>query len=459
MRAIEKIVLIAVVLIAATVGVRSEDSVAVALRNLKNSEATLTPRQRAMRDSLGNDVRRQMLSQIGDSRDDGDSLQSGRLQVSLLTCGPGPEIYQYYGHSAIRVLCTDSTDLDLVFNYGVFDFNSGNFALRFALGHTDYVCAMQQTEDFVEHYRRQGIYIDEQVLNVTQREAQRLLNALLVNCQPENCVYRYSFFYDNCATRVRDKIEECLDGKLQYPERPTERSLRDAVHYYSHNYRWATFGQDLLLGSEADWPASGRELEFAPLIMQEDFARTLVIDRTGIVRLFAGEKHRLLDLPPIEVEPSSWLSPMAVMAYLLIAVLILAMWEQRRRRIAWQVDSVLLALQGLGGVIVAFLFFFSTHPTVDSNWMVWVLNPLPLVGLYWQIKGGRCGRYYYYHAVALVVLALFFMALPLIPQYVSSAATLLILTLLLRSLNNVVVYFQRKRQLVHSITLKHDEKA
>ena len=136
--------------------------------DILQKDAALGERQRSVRDSLGAVVRREMMSHAGDSRSEGDTIGGMRLQVSLLTCGPGPEIYEYYGHSAIRVVRTDTADFDLVFNYGVFDFNSGNFALRFALGHTDYICAMQQTIDFVEAYRRKGIYIDEQVLNVTQ---------------------------------------------------------------------------------------------------------------------------------------------------------------------------------------------------------------------------------------------------------------------------------------------------
>ena len=155
--------------------------------------------------------------------------------------------------------------------------------------------------------------------------------------------------------------EECLDGKLRYPERPTERSLRDAVHFYCRNHPWAMFGQDLLLGSEADIPATGRELEFAPLIMQQDFTNTVIIDPAGTLHIFAGEKHRLVDLPPIVERPSILLSPLAIAIYLLIAVLALAAFEWRRGRIIWPVDTVLLLLQGLAGLLVAFLFFFSTH--------------------------------------------------------------------------------------------------
>ncbi|MBP5360599.1 MAG: alkaline phosphatase family protein [Bacteroidaceae bacterium] len=433
---IKKLLMFVLVMAGAGIAMAQSDL----MYDLHQKDSVLTSRQRTLKDSLGAAVRSDMLSRVTDSRMTADTLQGPALQISLLTCGSGREIYEYYGHTAIRIRqLTDGDGFDWAFNYGVFDFNSGNFALRFALGHTDYICAMQPTELFIDSYRRNGVYVEEQVLNVTAAEARRLLDALLLNCRPENCVYRYNFFFDNCATRVRDKIEECLDGKLRYPERPTERTLRDAVHFYCRNHPWAMFGQDLLLGSEADIPATGRELEFAPLILQQDITNSVIIDPSGIVHLFADKKHRLVDLPPIVERPSMLLSPLSVAILMLVAVLLLGIWEWRKGRVVWALDTVLLALQGLAGIIVAFLFFFSTHPTVGSNWLVCVLNPLPLVGLYWQIKGGRHRRYWYYHAVALAVLTLFMLSLPAIPQYVSPAAKVLLLVLLLRSLTNVLI--------------------
>ena len=32
---------------------------------------------------------------------------------------------------------------------------------------------------------------------------------------PENRVYRYNFFYDNCTTRARDVIERCIERKAE----------------------------------------------------------------------------------------------------------------------------------------------------------------------------------------------------------------------------------------------------
>lgn len=403
----------------------------------------LTSRQQQLKDSISKLAQSQMLKSAHTDRSLTTDSTAPLLTVSLLTCGPGNEIYEYYGHSAIRIQ-RNTPSLDIVFNYGVFDFNSGNFVLRFALGHTDYICAAEETAAFLEQYRRRGSYVEEQVLNLTQNEAAYLLQSLITNASPQNRVYRYNFLYDNCATRVRDKIEEAVNGTLKYPERPVSRTWRDAIHFYSHYYGWSTFAQDLVLGSDADQAATGRELEFAPLILQQDFARTLIYARDGIIYPLVKDSHRLVDLPPLKRETGFPVSPLAVAIILVAGALVCGVMEWKQKRIFWGIDTAAIALQGMAGCIVAFLFFFSTHPAVGSNWLIWVFNPLPLLGLYWQIRGARHRRYYSYHIVAAPVLAAFLLALPWIPQYVSVATILLVVFLLIRSLSNICVWLKIK---------------
>lgn len=409
-----------------------------AQQTLENTK--LTERQAQLKEKISEMALSEAISSANDRRKSGNDSVESTLRVSLLTCGQGDEAYELYGHSAIRILCTDSVGFDIVFNYGIFDFNSDNFILRFSLGETDYICGMQDTEDFIESYRRAGRYIDEQVLNMTQREAERLYNALIENSKPENRVYRYNFFHDNCATRVRDIIESCLDGKLQYPERPLERSWRDALHFFNRGSKWYAFGQDLVLGAEADVLASGRELEFVPLIMEQDFSGALITDQLYQIHTFASEKTRLLDLPAVVPEAGFFLSPLAVAILLLVIAIVLGFVEFKRGRIVWIFDSIAMLTQGIAGLIVTFMFFFSVHPTVGSNWLVWILNPLPLIGLFWQIRGARRHRYACYHKVAAVVIGLFLICSPFISQKFGAAILILALFLFVRNITNLIVW-------------------
>ena len=133
------------------------------------------------------------------------------LRISLLTCGTGDEIYSLFGHTALRVE-DRTTGRDVVYHYGVFDFDTPNFALKFALGETDYQMGMTSYKRFLSEYAWLGRSVEQQVLDLTPEEARRLADRLAENYRPENRVYRYSYFYDNCATRPRDQVEQAVEG-------------------------------------------------------------------------------------------------------------------------------------------------------------------------------------------------------------------------------------------------------
>lgn len=131
------------------------------------------------------------------------------VRISLLTCAPGEEIYSLFGHTAIRYE-EPARGIDRVYNYGLFSFNTPNFTLRFALGNADYRLGVEDYRHFAVEYEYFGRSVWQQTLNLTAEEQQQLITLLEENYRPENRIYRYNFFYDNCATRPRDKVEESL---------------------------------------------------------------------------------------------------------------------------------------------------------------------------------------------------------------------------------------------------------
>lgn len=216
------------------------------------------------------------------------------IRLSLLTCAPGEEIYSLFGHTAIRYE-NPSQGIDVVFNYGLFSFNTPNFIFRFSLGETDYQLGATDYERFAAEYAFFGRSVWQQTLNLTDEEKTELIRLLQENYRPENRVYRYNFFYDNCATRPRDKIEESIAGKVIYPAEPQDGSLtfRDIVHQYCKGHPWARFGIDLCIGSEADQPITQRQMMFAPFYLMDAFdgaqiksdsiQRPLITDRKSVV--------------------------------------------------------------------------------------------------------------------------------------------------------------------------------
>ena len=163
-----------------------------------------------------------------------DDFHADSATVSLLTCSGGREVYEQYGHTAIRF--NNNRGTDITFNYGVFDFNTPDFVYRFIKGETDYQLGIEPFEYFRSSYARRGSEVREQVLNLTSDEKVRLFQSLCVNFQPENRIYRYNFFYDNCTLRARDMIEGSVEGGIEYngfdADVPADEtvSYRDIIH-------------------------------------------------------------------------------------------------------------------------------------------------------------------------------------------------------------------------------------
>ena len=139
----------------------------------------------------------------------------------------------------------------MVFNYGLFDFDTPHFIWRFCLGQTDYIVGAEMYDSFKKEYMERGSSITEQELALTPQETDRLWNLLALNCRPENRTYRYNFFYNNCSTKARDIIYQSLNQPVSVA-RTDSVSLRTVLHTYNSAYPWASFGIDLLLGTEGN---------------------------------------------------------------------------------------------------------------------------------------------------------------------------------------------------------------
>ena len=364
------------------------------------------------------------------------------VRISLLTCEPGSEIYALFGHSAIRYE-NPAKQEDWVFNYGMFSFKEPNFVMRFVKGETDYQLGVVPFRYFEAEYGMRGSSVYQQELNLTNAEKEKLAGLLFENYLPANRVYRYNYFYDNCTTRARDKIEESIQGKVVYPVSDRVISYRDILHEFTAGSEWSEFGIDLCLGSEADEPIDERKQMFAPFYMLAA-ARGALIHRADTMMPFVRKETKIVDAV-LEDEPAFPLSPMAC-ALLLLAVTVIIVGRglyKGRQCLAWNV--VMFLLQGLGGCIIAFLFFFSLHPTVGSNWLLILFNPLPLIYLPWLIGRGIKQQKDPYHVYNAVVLTSFILLMPFLPQEFNLTVLPLALNLLLLSVGHLCLYYRKRR--------------
>lgn len=363
---------------------------------------------------------------------------SDSIRVSLVTCSPGTAVYEVYGHTALRVEIP-SAGVDLVVNYGLFSFDAPNFIWRFIKGETDYVVGTIGYPIFENEYTDRGSTVTLQQLNLSREEKVALVQLLDRNLRPENRKYRYNFLYNNCSNKAAAKVEEALVAQLQPVGNLREGiTYRNILHEYNAGYPWMQFGIDYLLGVEADRPITPREQMFAPEYLMRYTGQACLVDSGRVYPYVVRTEVRGELAPDTSVAPL--LTPMQAMILLLLFMAVISSLEYLWERRQWWLDVLLLLLQGIMGLVVAFLFFCSGHPTVGSNWQVIYLNPLPLLFLPFIIRSEvrhKVSRLYY---VLMAMPAAFPLAIYLSGQYVQPAAWVLAATLMLRLLHNTLVY-------------------
>ncbi|CDB09547.1 uncharacterized protein BN744_00884 [Bacteroides sp. CAG:633] len=369
------------------------------------------------------------------------------IRFSLLTCGAGEEIYSLFGHTAIRYE-NFTRGIDAVFNYGIFSFNTPNFILRFTLGETDYQLGVTSYKQFAYEYTWTGRDVWQQTLNLNAEEKKKLLALLEENYLPQNRIYRYNFFYDNCATRPRDQIERAVQGTLEYADDMTSFqtgiSFRDIVHQYTIGHSWARFGIDLCLGSQADKDITRRQMMFAPFYLKDFLAKAQLKNiPQGMERPLVSSEDHIIQSPQ-QTSTEEAPSPLQTAFLLFTIVTIATAYGIYRRKSLWLLDLLLFLAAGVAGCILAFLASFSQHPAVSPNYLLFLFHPLHLLCLPWMIKRVRKKEKSIYMWANITVLTFFILLWGIIPQEFNLAVLPLALSLWIRSASNLYLTYIRK---------------
>ena len=351
------------------------------------------------------------------------------VQISLLTCQPHEEVYSLYGHTAIRYY-DKAHGIDLAINYGMFSFKKPFFILRFVFGLTDYEMGIEPFDAFCAQYAGYGSGVYEQVLHLTREEKSRIANAINENYKPENRVYRYNYFYDNCTTRARDMLLNHLTRRLDVRIKDLKwESYRDLVHQCCRRTPWVKFGNDMLLGLQADFPIDYKQKQFLPENLKEDFEHIFLNTGKGKTEKLVSRSGWVV-LPGVQTEMADFpLSPIACMLLLAgIIVLVTLLEGIRKTRFRW-VDAAILLVCGLVGIIL-FAMIFSQHPTVRLNLQILLFCPFTLLYIYSSVKKSREKQFYKGMKVWCALLILFFIGG--LFQHYAEGIRFLALSLLLR---------------------------
>ena len=312
-------------------------------------------------------------------------ILSDSARFSLLTCSPGQAAYEKFGHTAVRIL-DESQGMDLIANWGIFDFDDPGFYFKFIKGHT-YSLGINRTDHFMEYYRRKNSSVIEQVLNLSVDEKQRLLDAVLENFQPENRKYLYNFIFDNCATRPKAMVDEIIRPKTIKTASDVieEKTFRDWIGGYAGKQSWLQFGIDLIFGKDADQIATAEQALFLPEVLRRAYNGAKIKDENGMEIPLVFEENLLVEKKE-EAEKAEkanlFLQPMFTTLFLLVAGLLITFFENKKKKHLKVFDGVLFSITGIAGLMVFYLMFFSIHPLVKSNFNVLWCNPLNLLAVF-----------------------------------------------------------------------------
>jgi hypothetical protein len=353
--------------------------------------------------------------------------------ISLLTCEPIDDMaYTVYGHTAVRIY-DRIHGIDVVYNYGIFDFSSPNFIYRFARGELNYKLGVGRFANFFEEYSERKSGITEQILNLTNAEKQKVFDALFINSLPQNSVYLYNFLFDNCSTRPRILLEKNIAGTIEYPQILEQTTFRTIIHRANKNHRWLTFGIDLALGAPLDNFIGQNPQLFIPDNLMQVFNQAKVIQPNGTARNLVSETRKLAPSYPVIEKPLDS-NPVMVLWLFFVFVLLLSFWEWRSKKYFRLFDFILFFAYGLTGCLLFFLSFISIHPAVCPNFsMIWA-HPLHLVLAVALFIRPLKKFVKYYLLINGIVLLLLMSGWNFFPQDFNPAFFPLALTLCVRSL-------------------------
>ena len=358
------------------------------------------------------------------------------LNISILTCESGDELYSVFGHTAIRVI-DYNTDMDIVFNYGTFDFNTDNFYYKFVKGKLNYQLSISDFSDFKKDYIMEKRSVFEQNLNISNEAKTRMFSFLKTNFLPENREYLYDFFLKNCTSVVRDIIKN-NPGNADFFKNSynsTQLSFRQHLQPLLTEKEWSGFGIDLLLGIPSDKITSEYESMFLPNTLMDQLD---ILNDNGqkltdnVIVIYNANKSSL--------NKSKISGPIPVFWFVFILTCVYGFFEIKRSSGSFLMDKILFSIFGIFGYLLLFLWLGTDHWTMGKNMnLLWAVPfHFPLILFLKKINIAFMRKYFLATAILSFVLLI---SWKLNPQELHPAVIPILLIIITRS---VISYFKLK---------------
>ena len=358
--------------------------------------------------------------------------QDKDIVISILTCSPGDELYSIYGHNALRIQ-NHQAGTDLVYNYGTFDFDTPGFTMKFMRGQLPYLLSVDRFDDFMREYEYFERSVVEQVLNIDSTDKDKIITYLQINMLPENRAYKYDFFKDNCATRLRDILDKNIGGLNWDNKEASHKTFRQIIKEYQKPLPWTDFGIDLIIGAPADQKTTLSEEMFIPDYLAQAIEKASIINENPINLQLSQEDA--IKFKNTERSPNWFISPEFIFSLLFIIELLIFNYTSRGKKIKYTkaYDRLWVIIITLAGLLMLFMWLGTDHiPTKYNLNILWANLLIP----YWYFYGQR--QRFSREVVFVILLCLTISAINafpffrILPQYFNNVIAIISLILILK---------------------------
>lgn len=356
---------------------------------------------------------------------------SDSSEVFALVISPGTELYAGFGHNAFWII-DYKQGINMIFHYGTFDYRTPNFYLKFIRGKLDYMLATQEYRYFMNEYTTDRRDVWKLKLNLNQQQKQKMFDFLMWQSQEANKYYRYDFFMDNCATRLRYVLEVVFGDSVVFPQKPLKISYRQAIKPYLRDKPWTRFGINLLLGLPADKKLNYYSAMFLPYFIDTALVNTTINTGKSIEPLVLENSTMIVSnfsigkMPLFNPDLFFW-----IISILLIGV---AFWQKKLLKINKYIDISLLSILSLVSILILFMWFITDHTPTKWNLNIIWINPLLIFFVLQYIKNKNKKLLQFLSLTFSIICFALIVSFPVFPQQFDTATIPIFLMLGVRHL-------------------------
>ena len=322
------------------------------------------------------------------------------LHFYLITVDVGEDVWNNFGHTALR-LFDESSNTDTIYNWGVFDISGGvlGFSWEFFTGVMDYRLSVSSPSQEFASYAAQGRTVWQDKINLTNPQKERLYQRLMWNLEPSNVEYPYQYFFNNCTTKLRDYLDEALDGKIssRFAEN-VGSTFRDHVQSHYQSVGFVALSLDILMNSNIDRIISEWEQMFLPLQFRE-YLRQMGSDvaEDGERQMLLSDPQIILDFSPPTIETNPYQIALAILFLPLLFLLLMVKripqsyyanysnlglrWASLTWRLLGLLGLIIMGFSGIYGLLMLGSWFVSDHLDTHHNLNLLLFWPTDILGL------------------------------------------------------------------------------